>query len=128
MKKAFLVILLVALLAVNVGANIGKRVVAIHPVEFLAAVTEDMPEGIDIFKDFTEFYGSGEDSSIGDKILWIGQNTLNALSFPVTSSVWFFRACAAFWGNLNVLFEFGYGSDVDNGHGDLDDPNYAGGR
>ena len=126
MKKVFLVLLIVALLAVNIGANIGKRVVAIHPVEFFAAVAEDIPEGIDIFTDLTEYYGSGEDMSLGDKILWFGQNTLNSLSFPVKSTVWLFRACSAFWGNLNVLVEFGHGSN--NGHGDISDPNHRGGR
>lgn len=127
MKKLLVVILLVALLAVNIGANLQTRVVAIHPVEFVAAVTEDLPEGLDVFKNFTDFYNDGENATLGDRILWFGQTSLDALSFPVTGSVWLFRAMSAFWGNFDVLFEFANGSGGGEG-GDLDDPNHAGGE
>ena len=127
MKKLLIVIVLTALLAVNIGANLNTRVVAIHPVEFFAAVSEDMPEGLDIFQNFTDFYNDGEVATLGERILWLGQTSFDALAFPVTGSIWFFRALAAFWGNFDVLFEFSQSSGGGE-HGDLDDPNHAGGR
>ena len=109
MKKLLIVIFLTALLAVNIGANLNTRVVAIHPVEFVAAVAEDLPEGLDVFKNFTDFYNDGESATLRDRILWLGQTYLDALSFPVTSSVWLFRATCAFFVNFGVLFEFAKG-------------------
>lgn len=125
MKKALIIIVIVALLAVNIAANTGTKVSSVHPVEFAKAVVEDMPEGIDVFKHFTEFYGGGDNETLGDKLLWLGQTTFDALSFPVTGTIWFFQACIAFWGNFDVLFTF---TPTGGDHGDTEDPNYAGGR
>lgn len=127
MKKILIVILAVSLLGINFAANNGRRVIALHPVAFMSAVEEDLPPGLDIFKNFSDFYADGNNSTIGDKIFWLGKTSLDALSFPVTGSVWCFQAIAAFWGNVDVLFEFANGSGGGE-HGDLDDPNHAGGR
>lgn len=121
MKKVFVVLLAIAFLAINVASNNGKRVIGIHPIAFLSAVNEDLPEGIDIFKNFSDYYADGENTTLGDKVVWLFKTTLDSLSFPITGTVWIFQAIKAFWSNFHVLFEFA-------GHGDLDDPNYAGGR
>lgn len=127
MKKFLVILLAVALLAINVATNNGKRVLAIHPVAFMSAVKEDLPPGLDIFQNFVSFYNEGDNDTLGDKILWLGKTVFDSISFPVTGTIWLFRACIAFWSNFGELFEFSYGSG-DGEHGDISDPNYAGGR
>lgn len=112
MKKLLCVIVLVAVLAMAVGSNLGYRVIGIHPVAFMAAVEEDLPEsGFDLFGTLTEFYDPDKNQSLGDRIFWFGNVIVESTSFPVKAAGWLFLAMHAFWGNMDVLFEFQRGGN-----------------
>lgn len=106
MKKAIVIILAVAFIALNIGANNGLRVVKVTPLNYVQKIYENLPGHFDLVADFTEYYGEGETVSWKDRLLWFSENLWNAASFPVKAAVWCINVLVVVIGTIPELIQF----------------------
>ena len=124
MKKFITFLLIFALIVSSLAFGGGNLVLRVTPINYMQAVNENMPEPLNLSREFTGYYGN-EDVPVWEKIFSFAESALNAASFAGKSIGWLLDASFCVFSNLPELIEVESWGDR---HGDTDDPNYAGGR